>query len=94
MSPDPETTAIFDDLCDARLIRVDAQLERIDGTAFWLGRQLARHDITRDEVNRRLDVMCSQRDPEIPDFMVALVPWDIARDAALAGLHRGMEADR
>jgi hypothetical protein len=94
MTPDPETTAIFDELWEARLERVDAQLERIDSTAYWLGRKLARHEITRADVNLRLEALCTQRDPEAKDFMLALVPWDIARDAASAGLRRGMEVTR
>jgi hypothetical protein len=90
MSYDPETAAIFDELWDARLIRADAQLERVDNTAYWLGRQLSRHEITRDDVNRRLDALCAHR-PWDDD---AWCPWHLAQPAATDALRRGMEATR
>ena len=89
MTPDP-TEAIFDDLWAARLARVDTQLERIANTTYWLGRKLARHEITRDDVNRRIDALCVQLPVDDP----AWVPWHMARDAALAGLRRGMGVDQ
>jgi len=92
MTPDPETAAIFDHLWDTRLARIDTQLERIANTAHWLGRKLAKHEITKEEVNRRIDALCTERDPEIKDHHIALVPWDIARDHAREGLQRGLEA--
>lgn len=94
MTPDPDTTAIFDELWDARVARVDAQLQRIANTAYWLGRKLAKHEITKDDVDRRIDALCTARDPEYPDFHTALVPWDIARDHAAAALRRGMGIKR
>ena len=88
-APDP-AEAIFDDLWAARLARVDTQLERIANTTYWLGRKLARHEITRDDVNRRIDTLCVQLPVDDP----AWVPWHMARDAALAGLRRGMGVDQ
>jgi hypothetical protein len=85
-SPDPETQDLFDELWAARLARVDTQLERIANTAYWLGRRLARHEITRDDVNRRLDALCTEHPIDHP----AWVPWHMARDHALAGLRRGL----
>lgn len=92
MIPDPETAAIFDHLWDTRLLRVDTQLERIANTAYWLGRKLAKHEITKDDVDKRLVALCSQRDPESPDFPLALVPYDIAEATAIVGLRRGLGA--
>jgi hypothetical protein len=94
MSDDAEAMAIFDDLIEARVVRRDAQLQRIDGTAYWLGCQLSRHEITKDDADRRLEALCSQRDPEVEEILLALVPWDMAEDAAVAGLRRGMEGAR
>jgi hypothetical protein len=88
MSDDAEAMAILDDLIEARLVRRDAQLQRIDGSAFWLGRQLARHEITRDDVNRRLTALCAHR-PVDDD---AWCPCDIAEDTATEALCRGMGA--
>jgi hypothetical protein len=90
MSPDLEAMVIFDRLWDARLVRVDVHLQRIDGTAYWLGKQLARHEVTREDVNRRLSALCAHR-PYDDD---AWVPCDIAEDAAEDALRRGMEAGR
>jgi hypothetical protein len=86
MASDSETMAIFDELWDARLARVDAQLERIAGTAYWLGKQLAAHDITRDDVNRRLTALTEQRQYDDD----AWVPWHLAEDTAADALRRGM----
>lgn len=84
MTPDPNTTDLFDELWDTRLARVDQQLERIANTAYWLGRKLSRHEVTRDDVNRRIDALC-QRPVDDPNW----VPWDLARETALAALRRG-----
>jgi hypothetical protein len=88
MAAELQASALFDGLWDARVARVDTQLERIANTAFWLGRKLARHDITRDDVNRRLAALCAHR-PYDDD---AWVPCDMAEDAAVVGLRRGMGA--
>jgi hypothetical protein len=91
MSPDDlEAMAIFDELWEARLVRVDAQLGRIDGTAYWLGRQLARHEITRADVNRRLDALTAHRAYDDD----AWCPWHLAQPAAEDALRRGMETGR
>lgn len=87
MSYCPETTAIFDELWEARLARVHVQLERINGTAYWLGRQMAAHEITRADVNRRLAALTAQR--SIDDD--AWVPYYLAEEAAADGFRRGME---
>lgn len=92
MTPDPETTEAFDELWALRLQRADEQLERIANTAYWLGRKLARHAITKDDVDKRLENLCSVDDPEHPDFPVTLVPYNVARAAALDGLRRGVDA--
>lgn len=94
MSYDPETTELFDKLWDAKVARADAQLERIANTAYWLGRKLAKHEITMEDVDRRIDALCTVRDPEYPDFPTALVPWDIAKATAVDALRRGMEKTR
>jgi hypothetical protein len=81
---DLETTAIFEELWEARMVRVDAQLQRIDSAAFFLGRQLAHHDITRDDVNRRLSALCAHR----PIDDDAWVPVDMAETVARDALNR------
>jgi hypothetical protein len=83
---DAETAAIFDELWAARLTRVDTQLEKIANTAYWLGRRLAKHEITRDDVNRRLAALCAPRSVDHDDW----VPVNWAKDAADEGLHRGL----
>lgn len=83
----PETTAIFDALWDRRVALVDAQLDRIGRTAFWLGQQMARHEITRSDVNRRIDAMTRQ----VPLDDDAWVPPPLAEEVALEALLRGME---
>jgi hypothetical protein len=88
VTPDPEITELFDHLWDTRLTRVDHQLERIANTAYWLGRKLARHEITKQDVDRRIDALCTQHAHDDP----AWVPWHLARDHALAGLRRGLAA--
>jgi hypothetical protein len=84
----PETMAIFDELWDARLDRVDAQLERITKSSYWLGRQLGRHEVTRADVDRRLAALCARR----PIDDDAWCPWHLARPAAIEGLRQGTGA--
>jgi len=86
MSNEPETAAIFDHLWDTRVARVDQQLERIANTAYWLGRKLAKHEITKQDVDRRIDALCTSRNVDDDTW----VPWDIARDHAEAALRRGI----
>jgi hypothetical protein len=88
MTPDRSAEDIFDDLWAARLTRIDTQLERIANTAYWLGRKLAKHEITKQDVDRRIDALCTQHPIDDP----AWVPWHMARDHALAGLRRGLAA--
>jgi hypothetical protein len=91
MTPDDiEATEIFDGLWDARCARVDAALQRIANTAVWLGKQLARHEITKADVNRRLDAMCCQKSIDDEDW----VPWDLAHRAAVDGLRQGLGKTR
>ena len=92
MNYDPETAATFNHLWDTRLTRVDTQLERIANTAYWLGRKLARHEITKEDVDRRLIALCTQTDNEHLDWHVALVPYNIAEATAITALRRGLEA--
>jgi hypothetical protein len=89
---DPDETVIrwVEQLLRARLARRDAHLDRIERTARWLGRQLARHDITKADASRRLDALCAHEDPEAEPARVALVPWDPARAAAVAALRQGL----
>lgn len=84
----PETTALFDELMDARVALVDAQLVRIDNAAYWLGRKLARHEITKADVDRRLEALCAHR----PTDDDAWCPWHLAKPTAVEALRRGMEA--
>lgn len=86
MTPDPETTELFDQLWDARLARVDTELERIANAAYWLGRKLARHEITRGDVNQRIEALCTHKPIDDPKW----VPCDMAENAALEGLQRGI----
>lgn len=62
---DPDGTVIrrVEQLLRARLARRDAHLDRIERTARWLGRQLARHDITKADASRRLDALSPTRTP-------------------------------
>jgi hypothetical protein len=87
---DLEAMAIFDQLWGARMARVRAQRERIDGIASWVGRQLSRHEITRDDVNRRLSALTAHR----PIDDDAWCPWHLAEETATDALRRGMEAGR
>jgi hypothetical protein len=84
---DIEAMALFDGLWEVRMVRVDAQLARIDGTAYWLGKQLTRHEVTPDDVNRRLTAMTAQRHFDDETW----VPWYLAEETAAAALRRGME---
>jgi hypothetical protein len=91
MTPDDVVAmGIFDKLCDARVARMDELLQRIDTTAFWLGRQFARHELTRDVLNRRMDALC----PHLPVDDERWVPVDIAEDVAAEALRRGMGGTR
>ena len=85
MTPDPAWT-IFEDLWAARLTRLDTQLERIANTAHWLGVKLAKHEVTRDDVNRRLAALCHQQPVDDPTW----VPQYIAIDHAIVALRKGM----
>ena len=86
MDPDPDTTAIFDDLWATRLTRVDTQLERIANTAHWLGRKLA----NTKSPKKTSTGASTPSAPNTPSTTPHWVPWDIAKDHALIGLRRGM----
>lgn len=83
---DPETADLFDKLWDARVERVDAQLLRIRNAAYWLGKQVKNHEVTKTDVDRRLRALCTHSGVDADDW----VPWDMAWEVAVAALAEGM----
>jgi hypothetical protein len=76
----------------ARDERSRAHAERLASTARTLGRLLARHDVTRAQVERRLDALIYALDPELADLVeVRLLEPAEGRRIAEAGLALGMK---
>jgi hypothetical protein len=76
----------------ARDGRVRAHAERLAATARILGRLLARYEVTRVQVERRLDALIFALDSELADLVeVRLLDPDEGRRIAEAGLALGLK---
>jgi hypothetical protein len=77
---------------DARDSRVRAHAERLAATARILGRLLNRHEVTRVQVERRLDALIYAHDSELVDLIeIRLLDPDEGRRIAEAGLALGLK---